>query len=185
MGTEIERKFLLRDIGPDAGWRAGSQQRLSQGYLSSSGTSVVRVRVAGLGVAREHLIDSDSESGDGDRGDSDRGDKAWLTVKGPTVGATRAEYEYEIPAEEAAEMLETLCEGVVDKTRFVIVHRGKTWEVDEFSGANQGLVVAEIELESEDESFESPTWVGAEVTGDVRYYNSNLSREPFRSWPTS
>ncbi len=112
---------------------------------------------------------------------SDR-EQAWLTIKGASVGATRAEYEYAIPVSEAQEMLDTLCDNVVDKTRYVSEVAGHTWEVDEFYDLNDGLIVAEIELDSEDESFVLPSWVGKEVTSDSRYYNSSLSTSPFTSW---
>ncbi len=134
-----------------------------QGYISKSKTSVVRVRL----VKSEH---------------EDHREQAWLTIKGPTVGAVRAEYEYEIPVGEAQEMLDALCGNVIEKTRYVSEVAGHRWEVDEFYGPNQGLIVAEIELNSEEEHFALPDWLGAEVTSDSRYYNSNLSSTPFNSW---
>jgi adenylate cyclase len=154
MAQEIERKFLVKDRS----WREGaSGQQVRQGYLSVAKSATVRVRVVG--------------------------DQAWLTVKGPTRGITRLEFEYEIAANEAADMLKHLCrESVICKTRYRIAHGGHTWEVDRFHGANDGLVIAEIELASEDEYFERPAWLGQEVSGDPRYYNCSLSRYPFGEW---
>ena len=106
-----------------------------------------------------------------------------MTVKGITVGATRAEYEYEIPADEANQMLDDLCEQpIIEKKRYKIPQGDLTWEIDEFGGVNEGLTVAEIELESEDQAFDKPDWVGEEVTGDPKYYNSNLIANPFKNW---
>lgn len=174
MGIEIERKFRVSDTSQHAEWRSGEPLRLSQGYLANSESSVVRVRV------RDHESVGDASSIEGARDEIRQ--QAWITVKGPTVGASRPEYEYKIPPTEASEMLRLLCEGVVEKTRYVIEHGGKLWEVDEFYGTNQGLIVAEIELESEDDEFDVPDWVGVEVTNDARYYNSNLSLHPFQDW---
>lgn len=154
MGIEIERKFLV--VGE--GWRAqaGSATRFSQGYLSRDPARTVRVRIAG--------------------------DAAFLTIKGATTGATRAEFEYAIPVADAQQLL-ALCDGpVVEKIRHLCPVAGMTWEVDEFLGANAGLVVAEIELQSEGQSFERPGWLGAEVTGDARYVNANLAVMPFTRW---
>lgn len=157
MAVEIERKFLVAgEYKPFA----TESVHISQGYLNSASGRTVRVRV--------------------------RGDKGYLTVKGPSNngGLSRFEWEMEIPLADAKAMLE-LCEtGVIDKTRWLIpaddgVH---TWEVDEFHGANEGLVVAEIELTSESDSFERPSWLGPEVTGDRRYYNSQLTLHPFSEW---
>ena len=154
MGTEIERKFLMKD---DA-WRSlakGTKYR--QGYLNSTKERVVRVRT----------ID----------------DKGFLTIKGITTGATRVEYEYEIPDAEATAMLDELCEKpLIEKNRYKIAFGGFTWEVDEFFGENQGLIVAEVELESEDQPFEKPDWIGKEVTGDPKYFNSNLIQNPYLKW---
>jgi adenylate cyclase len=154
VGVEIERKFLVRGDG----WRAlGEPVLLRQGYLSSNPARTVRVRIEGA--------------------------DATLTIKGKSVGATRGEWEYPIPLTEAAELLDRLCEQpLIEKYRRRITVGGHIWEVDEFLGANAGLVVAEIELASEQESFELPGWAAAEVTGDVRYYNSNLIRLPFSQW---
>ena len=154
MGTEIERKFLMKDDS----WRSlakGTKYR--QGYLNSTKERVVRVRT----------ID----------------EKGFLTIKGITTGATRVEYEYEIPDAEATAMLDELCEKpLIEKNRYKIAFGGLTWEVDEFFGENQGLIVAEVELESEDQPFEKPEWIGEEVTGDPKYFNSNLIQNPYMKW---
>ena len=154
MGVEIEKKFLL--TGKD--WKKldeGTAYR--QGYLNSVKERTVRVRT----------ID----------------DKGFLTIKGISVGATRVEYEYEIPVADAKNLLDDLCEKpIIEKNRYKITHGGFVWEIDEFFGENEGLVVAEIELESEDQTFEKPEWVGEEVTGDPRYFNSNLIKNPFIKW---
>jgi adenylate cyclase len=154
MGDEIERKFLVRDDR----WRMramGTPYR--QGFLSTEPERTVRVRVAG--------------------------DRGWLTVKGVTVGARRAEYEYEIPLEDAARMLETLClRPLIEKVRYTLRTGRHTWEIDVFEGDNAGLVVAEVELDSEDEEFERPAWLGEEVTDDPRYFNASLVAHPYKDW---
>ncbi|MBT3360424.1 MAG: CYTH domain-containing protein [Rhodospirillales bacterium] len=154
MAKEIERKFLV--VG-DA-WRAlakGTKYR--QGYLSTVKERTVRVRT----------ID----------------DAAFLTIKGITVGMTRAEYEYEIPTADATEMLDDLCEKpIIEKTRYKIPFEGFVWEVDEFAGVNQGLIVAEIELADENQAFTKPDWIGEEVSGDPRYFNANLIAHPYTNW---
>jgi CYTH domain-containing protein len=110
--------------------------------------------------------------------------RAVLTIKGKTTGAARGEWEYDIPVADATELLDGLCEQPqVEKIRHRIEHAGHTWEVDEFLGLNAGLFVAEIELGAEDEAFEKPDWIGVEVTGDKRYYNSSLIRQPYSQWP--
>jgi adenylate cyclase len=154
MGTEIERKFLLRD----ARWRAQvtRRERLSQGYLGGERCSV-RVRLAG-----EH---------------------AFLTIKSQSLGIQRDEFEYPIPPEDAEAMLAGYCEQRVEKVRHFVTIGAHLWEIDEFTGDNAGLVVAEIELDAPDETFERPAWLGDEVTEDARYYNINLVREPFARWP--
>ena len=153
MGREIERKFLVCGTPWAAG---GTCQRLVQGYLSLDPERTVRVRISG--------------------------DTAWLTVKGITSGCSRAEHECEILIA-AAEGMMTLClPGVIEKTRHHIYFGHHLWEVDEFHGANAGLVVAEVELDSETEEFEKPPWLGEEVTQDPRYYNASLSRHPFSAW---
>ena len=154
MGKEIERKYLIKD---DTWRKNASGTTYRQGYLSTVKERTVRVRT----------ID----------------DKGFLTIKGITIGATRREYEYEIPMADANEMLDELCEKpIIEKTRFKISHAGLTWEIDEFAGVNQGLIVAEVELESEDQNIDFPPWVGEEVSGDPRYFNSNLIANPFANW---
>ncbi|HJV75636.1 MAG TPA: CYTH domain-containing protein [Noviherbaspirillum sp.] len=154
MGVEIERKFLVRD----ASWKSmGQGVLLRQGYLSSAPERIVRVRI--------------------------EGDKAMLTIKGRTAGMTRSEWEYPIPVVEAQVFLDTLCERpIIEKKRYRIPYEGMLWEVDEFLGENAGLVVAEIELESESQTFSRPGWIGDEVTQDSRYFNANLLRHPYSRW---
>lgn len=154
MGLEIERKFLVQG---DA-WKAlGEPVFFRQGYLSSQKERTVRVRI--------------------------EGDRAVITIKGKSVGAVRGEWEYPIPVQDAAELLDGLCEQpLIEKYRRKIAVGAHVWEVDEFLGANAGLVVAEIELRAEDEAFDQPEWVADEVTDDARYYNSNLVRHPFSNW---
>jgi adenylate cyclase len=154
MGVEIERKFLLAGDG----WRAlGAPVLLRQGYLCAQPERVVRVRIEGEG--------------------------ATLTIKGGNVGATRGEWEYPIPLADAGELLDRLCERpLIEKYRRRIEFDGNIWEVDEFLGANAGLVVAEIELASEEQAFARPDWIGEEVTHDKRYFNSSLIRQPFSGW---
>jgi CYTH domain-containing protein len=111
------------------------------------------------------------------------GERAYITIKGLSAGISRLEFEYEIPLQDAVEMLETLSlEPIIDKHRSKIAHAGLVWEVDEFHGANEGLVVAEVELTSADEAFDLPPWVGEEVSGDPRYFNANLVANPFMNW---
>lgn len=156
MATEIERKFLV--IGE--GWRAAAHQTIAMrhGYLAPlGGAASVRVRVEGTAGK--------------------------LNVKAAKIGMSRAEYEYDIPAAEAEEMLATLCSGLILKTRHYVTVGSHLWEVDEFEGDNAPLVVAEIELTREDESFERPDWIGAEVTQEARYYNHTLSVMPYARWP--
>lgn len=154
MALEIERKFLVRDIGITDTLPG---ERLTQGYLSHDKNATVRVRIAG--------------------------GSAWLTIKGKTEGATRSEFEYPIPLDDAQAMLAELCgQGVIDKTRYRLPQGELCWEIDVFHGDNDGLVVAEIELPSEDTPFDKPDWVGVEVTGEVRYYNSALSSTPYKLW---
>jgi adenylate cyclase len=154
MATEIERKFLVRDES----WRQlGKGSHFRQGYLCTEPGRSVRVRVAG--------------------------DKGFLTIKGKTVKATRTEYEYVIPQPDADAMLEELCERpLIEKTRYRIDHEGLVWEVDEFEGENAGLVVAEVELLSENQDIALPSWIGEEVTADPRYYNASLIANPFSRW---
>jgi adenylate cyclase len=154
MGTETERKFLVSGTA----WKQGVHgRRLRQGYLSTDKERTVRVRATD--------------------------EKAWMTIKGLTAGVTRTEFEYEIPVQDAHKLLDELCrQPIIDKTRYEIRVGGHLWEVDEFHGANDGLVVAEIELRSEDEAFERPRWLGEEVSHDPRYFNANLIQHPFRDW---
>jgi hypothetical protein len=154
MGTEIERKFLLRDES----WRTGASGTFyRQGYLNSSKERTVRIRTAG--------------------------DKAFLTIKGLAVGATRAEYEYPIPLDECNAMLDTLAEKpLIEKKRYKIKCGDLIWEIDEFFGDNKGLIVAEVELQSEGQMIDKPSWVCDEVSGDPRYFNSNLIKHPFTKW---
>lgn len=154
VADEIERKFLVRS----GAWRGvGGGTLYRQGYLVNSSTRTVRARIA------------------------DR--KAWLTIKGARVGLTRPEFEYPIPVGDAEQMLATLCEGsLVEKTRYKVPFGKHVWEIDEFHGDNAGLLLAEIELDLEAESFERPEWLGEEVSDDPRYYSGLLSKEPFLSW---
>ena len=154
MPREIERKYLVTGDG----WRMqGAGIPYRQGYLSTVPERTVRVRRVR--------------------------DKGFLTIKGVTAGASRAEYEYEIPASEATEMLDNLCERpLIEKIRYRIEYQGLTWEVDEFSGDNAGLIIAEVELDREDQDIPLPDWVGKEVTHDPRYYNANLIAHPFAAW---
>ena len=154
MPTEIERKFLV--VSEDYK-KFGQPIVIRQGFLSTEKERVVRVRVAG--------------------------EKAYVTIKGISKGAVRAEFEYEIPGEDAQFMLDHLCrKPLIEKTRYKVYYEGFTWEVDEFYGDNEGLVVAEIELESEEQVFPKPEWLGEEVTSDPRYYNANLVKHPYREW---
>ncbi|WP_455198098.1 CYTH domain-containing protein [Kaarinaea lacus] len=155
MATEIERKFLLRDDS----WRADANEgtRIRQGYLAGTEKSSIRVRISG--------------------------EKANINIKSATLGITRQEYEYGIPLSEANDILDTLCEGpLIEKTRYHVQHGDHLWEVDEFYGDNQGLLVAEIELSNIDEHFERPDWLGEEVSDDTRYYNVCLVKHPYKDW---
>lgn len=153
MGVEIERKFLV--AGDSWRQQAGAGVSCRQGYLVAGQGITVRVRILG--------------------------EEAFLTIKGPTVGISRCEFEYAIPPGDAAELL-ALCENRVEKTRYFIPCGGLVWDLDVFGGANEGLVMAEVELESEGQPFELPEWAGREVSGDPRYYNSHLARNPFTRW---
>ena len=155
MAIEIERKFLVKGDR----WRSLAEGMVyCQGYIPTKEGLTVRVRIAG--------------------------DRGFLTIKGPSVGNARAEFEYPVPVEDAREMLETLCEEpYIEKTRYKIPMGEFVWEVDEFAGENQGLILAEVELTEEDQIVELPDWIGEEVSGDFRYFNSNLAKNPFSSWP--
>ncbi|RHU29309.1 CYTH domain-containing protein [Parabacteroides sp. TM07-1AC] len=155
MATEIERKFIVKgDFSADV----FDSQRIVQGYICSEPGRTVRVRI--------------------------RGEKGFLTIKGPSdeKGLSRYEFEQEVPLADAEQLLK-LCEpGAIDKVRHLVRAGKHIWEVDVFHGANEGLVMAEIELASEDEVFEKPEWIGEEVSGDRRYYNSMLTKEPYTGW---
>ena len=154
MGKEIERKFLV--IG-DA-WRSlGQPTRYRQGYLSTVKERTVRVRTIA--------------------------DKGYLTIKGVNRGIVRTEFEYEIPIDDANALLDGLCERpLIEKDRYKISHGPLTWEVDEFFGQNAGLIMAEVELESDDQHLEIPAWIGREVSDDPRYFNANLIANPYGTW---
>ena len=155
MAIEIEHKFLLASDN----WREFVSHSVvyKQGYLSSQATSSIRVRISNQ--------------------------QAWLNIKSATIGTQRSEYEYEIPLSDAHEILDNLClKPVIEKTRHFVKYENHLWEIDEFEGENAGLIVAEIELNSVDETFAKPEWLGAEVTQDMRYYNNNLARKPYCQW---
>jgi len=152
MSIEIERKFLVTS----SAYRHGKSEVLCQGYLVAQKERTVRVRM--------------------------QGKQAKLTIKGPSVSFTRSEFEYDIPLADAQALLQLCEKPLIEKTRYYVAFAGHTWEVDEFHGANQGLVVAEIELKSEDETFEKPPWIGQEVTYDRRYSNANLVTHPYANW---
>lgn len=155
-GLEIERKFLVRN--DDYKRQAFSSSRISQGYICSGHGRTVRVRI--------------------------RDNRGYLTIKGPSGadGLTRYEFEKEITLEEAEQLMKICEPGSIEKTRYLVKSGQHTFEVDEFYGDNEGLVMAEVELSSEDEAFEKPDFIGQEVTGDRRYYNSHLLKHPFTSW---
>jgi len=155
MGVEIERKFLVKNTS----WRDAveGQDAILQGYLAETERASVRVRV--------------------------KGDRGFLTIKGATAGVSRAEFEYGIPLEDARAMLDTLSSlAVIEKVRYRVRSGRHLWELDVFAGENAGLVLAELELTSEDEPFELPDWAGEEVSSDARYYNLSLARNPFSRW---
>ncbi len=155
MGKEIERKFLVKGEFKAA---AHKQTRITQGYLSSVPERTVRVRI--------------------------KGDKGFITIKGigNESGASRFEWEKEIPVSEVEELLKICESGIIDKTRYLVKAGDHTFEVDEFYGENEGLIVAEVELSDENEEFEKPDWLGEEVTGDPKYYNSMLMKNPYKKW---
>jgi adenylate cyclase len=154
MSAEIERKFLVTGDGYKD---EGLPVMIRQGFLSTDPERVVRVRTAG--------------------------EEGFITVKGLSRGATRQEFEYGIPATDADYLLDHLCfRPLIEKIRYKVPFGGFTWEVDEFFGDNAGLVVAEIELDQEEQEFPKPSWIGREVTGDSRYFNANLVERPFKSW---
>lgn len=155
MAQEIERKFLVCGEFKQA---AFSSSRIAQGYICASSGRTVRIRI--------------------------RNNKGYITIKGAanTSGTSRYEWEKEIPAKEAQELMSLCIPGIIDKTRYLVEYAGHIWEVDEFYGENEGLVMAEIELKQENEPFEKPDFVGDEVTGDPRFYNSHLMQYPFKQW---
>ncbi len=155
MGVEIERKFLTRS--DDWEHQAVNSVPVRQGYLARGPEASVRVRIAG--------------------------DQAWLTVKGPTRGIARSEFEYPIPIEDARQLLDHHCAGRhIEKRRFFVPAGEHLWEVDRFEGPNAGLVLAEIELSRPDEHFVIPQWVGEEVSDDVRFFNAYLAEHPYPEW---
>lgn len=154
MGIEIERKFLMAN---DDWKNLGEGVLYHQAYLSKDAERTIRVRIVG--------------------------EQAYLTVKGKSIGISRLEYEYEIPVFDAEEMIEKLClKPSIKKYRYRIEYEGFIWEVDEFLGENKGLVFAEIELKFEGQNLKIPNWIGKEVTGDPKYFNSNLISNPFKNW---
>jgi CYTH domain-containing protein len=155
MGVEIEKKFLVKK----GLWnKVKAQGKLyRQGYILREDTKTIRIRLV-------------------------EGDSGYITIKGKTIGFSRAEYEYAIPENEAEELLKNFCEAIVSKKRYEIKFENKLWEVDEFLDDNEGLIVAELELDDEDETFAIPEWVDKEVTDDPRYYNSKLSVNPYKKW---
>ncbi len=154
MGIEIERKFLVKNDSFKA--NDESKRLYKQGYIEGSLNATVRVRIIE--------------------------DKGYLTIKSKSVNFSRNEYEYEIPLADAEEMLTNLCGNKVEKYRYIVWHDGNRWEVDEMLGENSGLLIAELELQSEDETFAFPDWIGEEVTHDYRYRNSYLAENPYRTW---
>ncbi len=155
MNTEIEHKYLVTDSSYLQGYSRKTYFR--QGYLTTHPACVVRVRIAN--------------------------DKAYLTIKGLNKGATRAEYEWEIETDKAQSMLNNLCTTpIIEKTRYIYPYKGHTWEIDCFAGDNNGLVIAEIELDNENEPYECPPFIGKNVTGVERYYNSSLAQHPYSLW---
>ena len=156
MATEIERKYLIKAEAWQQAKANAEYTHLSQGYLSLEAERTVRVRI------KEEL--------------------ALLTIKGKTQGVSRPEFEYEIPLNDGLELLK-ICQGsIIEKKRYIIHYDQLTWEVDEFEGDNAGLIIAEVELESEDQTFALPPWIKEEVSDDNRYYNSNLVQHPFKDW---
>jgi adenylate cyclase len=155
MATEIERKFLV--LNDD--WRGivESDMQIIQAYLASNEFSSTRIRI--------------------------QNDKANINIKSATLGITRTEFEYAIPVDDAQLMIDNLCiKPVIEKTRYIVKHMQHLWEIDVFSGDNKGLIVAEIELSSPDETFEKPSWIGEEVSNDARYYNVCLVKTPYKTW---
>ncbi|MDR0830795.1 MAG: CYTH domain-containing protein [Prevotellaceae bacterium] len=154
MATEIERKFLVKNLDFV---KYGVPHKIRQGYICADKNRVVRVRI--------------------------KDQQAFLTLKTASVGFARHEFEYEIPLADAQTMLAEMCrQPIISKTRFDLLHKGKKWEIDVFNNENEGLIIAEIELETQDETFAIPPFIGEEVTADIRYYNSFISENPFLNW---
>jgi CYTH domain-containing protein len=155
MATEIEHKFLVfKNI-----WEKVIPYKsveIKQAYLLTDPEKTIRVRT--------------------------KGNSGFITIKGKSNGASRLEFEYEIPIEDANELINKFCSNLIEKTRHIVIHDDNTWEVDEFKGLNEGLIVAEIELKSEDEKYSIPNWIDKNVTEDLRYANSNLTLKPFSTW---
>lgn len=154
MGIEIERKYLLKN----SDWESlvNQQYSIKQGYLNSDKERTVRVRIINK--------------------------QAFITIKGKNEKTVRQEFEYEIPYNDGLALLK-LCETpLIEKTRFIVKHQDRLWEIDKFEGENEGLIIAELELESEEEKVELPNWVGEEVSLDKRYYNSSLIKHPYKNW---
>lgn len=155
MIIEIEHKYLVK---PEL-WKQVTPDKIvaiKQAYLSRDPEKTIRIRVAG--------------------------EKGFITIKGRSVGASRPEYEYEIPLQEAEDLITKFCNNLIEKTRHYVLHKNKTWEVDVFEGLNAGLIVAEIELNAEDEIYLKPGWIDRDVTTDKKYANSNLTISPFTTW---
>jgi len=155
MAIEIERKFLVKRIPED---KIKYSHNIKQGYVVSDKQKVIRIRK--------------------------KTNDFFITIKGNKTGISRFEFEYKIPENDANQLFENFCnEGIIEKTRHYIEHKGHTWELDVFHGENEGLIVAEIELKSEEETFSLPEWVDQEVTDQDKYYNMNLIAKPFKNWP--
>ena len=155
MAIEIERKFLVKRIPED---KIKYSHNIKQGYVISDKQKVIRIRK--------------------------KTNDFFITIKGNKTGISRFEFEYKIPENDANQLFENFCnEGIIEKTRHYIEHKGHTWELDVFHGENEGLIVAEIELKSEEETFSLPEWVDQEVTDQDKYYNMNLIAKPFKNWP--
>jgi adenylate cyclase len=155
MGVEIERKFMV-DHEKWKSLKKPAGTHYHQGYLLDHSNCTIRVRIAGV--------------------------YGFITIKGSSSGISRKEFEYKIPATDAAELIKSFARSAVEKIRYKIKFAGKLWEIDEFLGDNEGLIIAEIELKSENEEFEKPTWITNEVSDDDRYYNSSLAKYPFKNW---
>lgn len=155
MGVEIERKYLVNKNTWDEVIK-DNRHFIKQGYILNNPDKIIRIR----------LTD----------------DKGYINIKGLSTGASRPEFEYQIPEEDAKELLANFCASGTTKIRNKVLYKGKLWEVDEFLEDNEGLIIAEIELTSDDEPFDLPEWIAKEVTGEEKYYNSNLSVHPFKKW---